>query len=148
MKQLFQLNVYFLEVVLYIAYIRYVRERSGLVPAEVASNSLPSCAFAFIKGNASIRDPLYLVGLVLILLPFFGQHGYLASNGTSTPTWSPSTQAFFGAFAYFSFVLGFALLIIPALLKRAEFIRFFFDGDFFALFKNMSFGMYMFSPVF
>jgi len=148
MKPWFQLNVYLLGVVLCIAYIRYVRERSGLVPAEVASNSLPSRAFAFIKGNASIRYPLYLVGLVLILLPFFGQHGYLATNCTSTPTWSPSTQAFFGSFAYFSFVLGFALLVMPALLGRAEFIRFFFGGDFFALFKNISFGLYMFSPVY
>jgi hypothetical protein len=148
MKPWFQLNVYLLGVVLCIAYIRYVRERSGLVPAEVASNSLPSRAFAFVKGNASVRYPLYLVGLVLTLLPFFGQHGYLSTVGTETPTWSPSTQAFYGAFAYFSFVLGFALFVMPALLGRAEFIRFFFGGDFFALFKNISFGMYMFSPVY
>jgi hypothetical protein len=63
-------------------------------------------------------------------------------------TWSKGTQGFYGAFAYFSFVLGTSLFVIPALLGRAEFIRFFFGGDFFALFKNISFGMYMFSPIY
>ena len=52
MKPWFQLNVYLLGVILCISYIRYTRERSGLVPAEVANNSLTSRAFAFIKGNA------------------------------------------------------------------------------------------------
>ncbi len=91
---------------------------------------------------------MYAFGLLLILLPFFGQHGYLSTVGTDTPTWSNSTQGFYGAFAYFSFVLGFSLFVMPALLGRAEFIRFFFGGDIFALFKNISYGMYMFQPIY
>ena len=148
MKPWFQLNVYLWGVVLCLSYIRYVRERSGLVPAEVASNSLTSRAFAFIKSNATVRYPMYVVGLVLTLLPFFGQHGYLATVGTDSPTWSVGTQGFYGAFAYFSFVLGASLFVMPALLGRAEFIRFFYGGDIFALFKNISFGMYMFQPIY
>ncbi len=81
MKPWYQLNVYVWGVVLCISYIRYVRERSGLVPPEIATNSLTSRAFTFIRSNLTVRYPLYGLGLVLTLLPFFGQHGYLATNG-------------------------------------------------------------------
>lgn len=81
MKPWFHLNVYLLGVFISISYISYARERSGLVPAEVANNSLTSRGFAFIKSNATVRYPLYVVALLLTLLPYFGQHGYLATNG-------------------------------------------------------------------
>ena len=91
MKPWFHLNVYLWGIVLCLSYIRYVRERSGMVPAEVASNSLTSRAYAFIKSNITVRYPMYAVGILLTSLPFFGQHGYLATVGTENPTWSVGT---------------------------------------------------------
>lgn len=96
----------------------------------------------FLKQNMSIRYLIYIIGLVLMLLPFFGVRGYIADNDS----WSKGLQAFFGACGYFSFSLGLSMLVMPALLGRAEFIKFFFGGDIWTLFRSMAYGLYMFSP--
>lgn len=58
------------------------------------------------------------------------------------------TQAFFGALAYPAFVLGASLFVMPALLGRCEFLRFFLAGDIWSLFRNIAYGIYMFAPVY
>ena len=49
MKPYFQFTSYLWGVVLCFAYIRYAREKSGLIPADVANNSLTSRGMAFIR---------------------------------------------------------------------------------------------------
>lgn len=50
--------------------------------------------------------------------------------------------------AYPGFVFGVSIFIMCGVLGRAEFIRFFLGGDAWILFKNISYGLFLFSPIY
>lgn len=89
--------------------------------------------------NAKFRYPLYLIGLGLMILTFVGSRPYLMNHDN----WNLTTQGFYGSFAYTIFALGFSFLIIPALLGKAQFIRFFFGGGVWSPFTHLAYGLYM-----
>jgi hypothetical protein len=78
-----------------------------------------------------------------MMITFLGCKPYLIDKYN----WSIATQGFYGSFAYFTFALGFSFLIIPALLGKAQFIRFFFGGGVWSAFPNMAYGIYMCCPM-
>jgi hypothetical protein len=90
------------------------------------------------------RYALYLVALTLTSLTYFGNRGYIIDNNS----WSKSKQAAYGSIAYPGFVFGVSIFVLSGLLGRAEFVRFFLGGDAWILFKNMSYGIYMFTPIY
>jgi hypothetical protein len=144
MKPYFHFGAYLWGVVLCLAYVRYAREKSGLIPADVANNSLSSRAFTFIRSNHVARYVLYVFAFTLTSLTFFSLHAYLVDNSA----WSKSTQAAYGSMAYPGFVIGSSIFLMSAVLGRAEFVRFFLGGDAWILFKNIGYGLYLFSPVY
>jgi hypothetical protein len=144
MKPYFHFPCYLWGVILCYAFIRYAREKTGLIPAEVANNSLTSRLFAFIRANYKVRYPLYLIGLTLTSVTYFTQQIYTKDNSA----WGKGAQAAYGSMAYPGFVLGLSIFVISGLVGRAEFIRFFLGGDAWILFKNIGYGLYMFSPVY
>ena len=77
MKPYFHFSAYLWGVILCLAYVRYAREKSGLIPADVANNSLSSRAFAFFKSNHLARYVLYAVAFTITSLTYFSLHGYL-----------------------------------------------------------------------
>lgn len=96
------------------------------------------------KSNWIARYPLYLLGIAIMLSALFGLHGYLADNNS----WSTVHQAIYGTLAYPFFAFGASLIIMPALLGRAEFVRFFFGGEIWLLFRTLSYGFYMYVPLY
>lgn len=80
-----------------------------------------------------------MVGLALMIITFIGCRPYLINKHN----WSLATQGFYGSFAYTMFALGFAMLLIPAVLGKAQFIRFFFGGGLWTPFPNMAYGIFM-----
>ena len=86
--------------------------------------------------NAKVRYPLYILGLFLMLITFLGCYGLTMTNDKYV------AQGFYASFAYFTFALGFSMLIVPALLGKAQFIRFFFGGDLWSPFPNITSGVY------
>ena len=76
-----------------------------------------------------------------MLATFLGVKGLLMTNDKYI------AQGFYASFAYFTFALGLSMLIIPALLGKAQFIRFFFGGDLWSPFYSIAYGIYMTSPM-
>jgi len=62
-------------------------------------------------------------------------------------SWDLTEQAFFGTFAYIAFVFGLSLLLLPALVGKADFLRFFFGGEIWNLLTNIGYCVYMFCPL-
>ncbi|CDW87686.1 UNKNOWN [Stylonychia lemnae] len=141
MKPWFHINAYLLGVGLAMIYYEYVSEKSQTQPEEFEENSIPQRILNAINENAKIRYPLYLFGLFLMFISFLGCHGLLMTNDRYT------AQGFYASFAYFTFALGFSMLIIPALLGKAQFVRFFFGGDLWSPFPNIAYGIYQVCPM-
>ena len=74
-----------------------------------------------------------------MIITFVGCKPYLMN----TSNWSLATQGFYGSFAYTTFAVGFSMLLMPAILGKAQFIRFFFGGGLWTPFPNMGYGIYM-----
>ena len=144
MKPYFHFASYLWGVVLCFAYVRYAREKSGLIPADVANNSMSSRIMTFIRQNHMARYIIYLVALGITSAAYFGNRGYIIDN----KAWSKTTQAAYGSMAYPGFVFGVSIFVICGLLGRAEFFRFFLGGDAWIMFKNVSYGLYMFAPIY
>ena len=141
MRPYFHFNSYLWGVILCIAFLRYVQEK---VNPNSERNSLSSRIFTFIRANGKIRYPMYLVGLLFTLWPLLGLHGYLADNSS----WNHGLQAIYGSLAYPLFAFAMSLFILPALLGRAEFRRFFFGGEIWIIFKQVAYGLYLYVPIY
>lgn len=80
MKPYFHFPCYLWGVILCYTFVRFAREKTGLIPSEVANNSLTSRLFAFIRANYKVRYPLYLFGLTLTSVTYFSLYGYIKDN--------------------------------------------------------------------
>lgn len=86
---------------------------------------------------------MYLFGLFLVLICILGQHPFI-----NAPLHQSSLiEAIYGTFAYPAFAFGISLWLIPALLGRAEFIRFLFGGEAWVLFTHLAYPLFLFHPL-
>ena len=148
MKPWFHFNSYFLGVILSLIYIRFLKDQRVTENAnenvyEDDRNSFSSRMLLAIQKNAKLRYPLYLLGISLMTITFIGCRPYLINRNN----WGAVTQGFYGSFAYSMFALGMALLLVPALIGKAQFIRFFFGGDLWTSFPQMGYGIYLCCPM-
>lgn len=130
-------------MILCMSYLRYIQEKSNPT-FDFSKASIFSRFFVFIKSNGTARYPLYLVGMALNMTILFGLRGYIADNSS----WSNWLQAFYGSFAYTGFALGLSCLIMPALLGRAEFVRFLLGGEIWLMFSSIAHGISLYMPVY
>jgi hypothetical protein len=145
LNQIFMLPYFHLAAHLYgflscMWFLSYVHDKS-------INNSEPSSAtrmFTFVRNNASLRYVLYLLGAVLMSWIVFGLHGYLQDSSS----WSAGLQAFYGGFAYPIYPFGASLFLLPALTGRAEFVRFFFGGELWVMFRSVAYGLYLWVPLY
>ena len=81
--------------------------------------------------------------MILITLIYFGQYPYIRDPSV----WNFMTSAFFATFGYQTFLIGIVMILIPALVGKASFIRWFFGGEIWMLPANVSFEIYCFAPL-
>ena len=140
MRPYFHFNVYLWGVVLSLAFQRYAKERAGA--ADLTRSSIFCRFFEFLRQNGSSRYPMYVISMAIMVLCVFGIHGYIADNSS----WSTGKQALYASLAYPGFVFACSLMIMPALLGRAEFIRFVFGGEIWILFRSIALPVYLYAP--
>lgn len=86
---------------------------------------------------------LYLAVGAAKLLIVLSLHGYIADN----KAWSDGLQATYATLAYPGFAFATSIIVISALLGRAEFVRFFMGGEFWTMWRSLAFGMSMYAPI-
>ena len=79
-----------------------------------------------------------------MLYSVFGLHPYLANNAA----WSMSQQAAFASLAYPMFTFGASMFVAAALVGRAEFVRFFYGGELWLLFRSLAYPIYLYQPIY
>jgi len=135
----FHLPVYIMGVSMCLAYHMYILDRQ--FPAQEAPRITK--VFTWVR-NSNWRYAIYVAGMFFICLAFFGLYPYMRDESS----WSLGTQGMYAAFAPCLFTLGLACWFLPALLGKAEFIRFFFGGEFWLLFSNMTYCVFLIGPFF
>ena len=140
MKPYFHFGVYLWGVMLCLAYLTFVKDQAY---GNSQSTAFSTGLLQAIKNNGLYRYPLYVIWFGVMTLIVFGLHPYLKDNGA----WSPTMQAAYAALGYPGYVLGASFFLLCALLGRAEFVRFFFGGEVWTLFRSMAYGLALFVPV-
>lgn len=140
MKPYFHMVSYLWGMILSLIYMSYVKDRVY----NPQSPSFTTRILLAIRDNAILRYSLYFVAFSIMTLVVFGLHPYIKDN----TVWSPTVQALYAALGYPAYVFGASLFLLCAVLGRAEFVRFFFGGEIWTLFKSMSYGLYMFMPLY
>ena len=142
MKPQFHLASFTWGAVLCLMFLRYTRDVSNNVVKEEQASS--TVFFSKIRDSAAFRYTLYLVVLGFKLFVVLILHGYIADNSS----WRPGFQTAYGVLAYPGFAVATSIIVISALLGRAEFVRFFMGGDFWTMWRSLAFGIYMFAPIY
>ena len=137
----FHVNSYMWGAVLCLAFLRYTRDVSNNVNKD--EQAISTRFFTQLRNSGKTRYALYFVSFVSNLLIVFGLHGYIANN-----SWGPGLQAVYGALAYPGFAISCSIVLISAILGRAEFVRFFFGGEFWTLWRSIAYGLHMFAPIY
>lgn len=140
MKPWFHFNSYFLGIIVSIMYQTYLFDRSVEDPVDV---SYTSRILKRITLSRAARYTGYVVGFAIMLLAFFGMYPYISDKSN----WSQTTFVLYNAFGYQAFIIGMCLIMVPALIGKAQFVRYFFGGQFWLFFSQFSLGYYYFVPL-
>ena len=110
MNPLMHLSSFLLGMATCLIYRRYMEDRS----TGEGGNSSSSRTFEFIAMNVSVRYPLYLIALALMISPVIWLNQLVMGKATG-----PFAEDSFVAFAFPLYCLGLALLVLPALGGKA-----------------------------
>jgi hypothetical protein len=141
MKPQFHLASYLWGAILCLLFLRYTRDIGNSIPKEDQASS--TRFFTKIRESQLLRYALYLGVVAAKLLIVLSLHGYIADNNA----WSTGLQATYATLAYPGFAIATSIIVISALLGRAEFVRFFLGGDFWTMWRSLAFGMSMYAPI-
>lgn len=132
-------STFLMGVLTSLAYLEFIKERSQ----EPAGNSASTRFFTLIKQNAPQRYFMYIIGLgcmvgaVLWQTPFSG-----GGSGASR-----IHKAAYAALAFPIYIFGLMLVLLPALVGRAQLFRFFYGSQSWTMPSQMATGLYYSVPM-
>lgn len=139
MMPYYQLPTFLVGVSFALVYCKYLRLRED--GNEQRSFSMMFFNSLIVKRGA--RYAMYVAGIVFFCLVFFGVWGYNA-HPDQYALW---VQSMFAATGHQVLVLSVACFVMPALIGRAELIRFICAGSFWQTFAFLSLGIVLFFPI-
>ena len=131
MKPWYHINSFLMGICMCLMYEHYLENRR---PAGRDENNTDTL-LRQIEMNGKIRMLLYLFGLGFMMMVYWGAIPYY-KDGTN---WSSIVMGLYGAFAYNIFAFGFAMILAPALVGKAQFVRFLFGGAVWNCFANIAY---------
>lgn len=132
MNPLIHLSSFLFGMATCLIYRRYMEDRAT---AE-GGNSSSSRTFEFIAMNVSVRYPLYLVALGLMVGPIVWMNQLVMGKADG-----PFAEDALVSFAFPMFCLGLALLVLPALGGKAQLFRFLFASEAWTMMAQLAPGL-------
>lgn len=123
-----------------ISYYKYTNERGY---ANEVKNSLTTRTLEMISHNTAPRYLVYLFGLSLLVLGIIWQTPFVGSPQDQ----SRAENTLYATFNSVVFLLGLAMLVMPALAGKCAVFRFLFCSPTWMALSNLSIGMYYTVPM-
>jgi len=139
MMPYYQLPVFLIGSSFALVFARFLSLREG--QQQDVSYSLKFLNALTVKRG--VRYGMYTMGVIIFFSIYFGIWGYNAYP-KSYPLW---VQGIYAATAPMALVLSLSCFIVPALVGRAELVRFIFGGSFWQVFSYLAFGISMLYPI-
>lgn len=131
MKPWYHINSFLMGICMCLMYEHYLENRR---PAGRDENNTDTL-LRQIEMNGKIRMLLYFFGLGFMMMVYWGAIPYYKDGNH----WSSIVMGLYGTFAYNIFAFGLALTLTPALVGKAQFVRFLFGGAVWNCVANVAF---------
>lgn len=139
MMPYYQLPVFLVGSSFALIYSRFLSLREG--NDQEVSYSLKLLNALTVKRG--VRYAMYTVGTLIFFAIYFGIWGYNAYPN-KYPMW---VQGIYASTAPIALVLAVSCFVVPALIGRAELVRFIFGGSFWQVFSYCALGLSMLFPI-
>lgn len=133
MSPVYHSTTFLMGVLCGLLYNEYLLERGR----QAAGNSLTTRFFSLVRQNALPRYLMYLVGFGCMIGSVLWQMPFSAA---STET-SRIHRALYATFAFPIYIFGLSMLVLPALVGRAQLFRFFFGSQSWTMVSQMGVGL-------
>jgi peptidoglycan/LPS O-acetylase OafA/YrhL len=134
-----RMGAYFVGAVFGLAYFEYVSKEK--IPNLEQSNA--NRIMSFIKDSRITSIILCIIGIGLTALYIFPLRSFFIQCGQNTNCWSTTVSFLYNFTSKPFFVLGLALVILPTILDRLRFIKYFLSNEPFAVLARLNYMVYM-----